>query len=168
MRSRAEFLGHSIHQMLVVFPLGLLATSLVFDIAGLIHPSEGLWITAYWMLTAGIIGAVIAAPFGTIDWLNIPARTRAKRIGALHGGGNLVVSAFFVGSWLLREYAQPLPASALACSIAGAGLALVTAWLGGELVARLGVGVHEDANLDAESSLRPQVRKRAPATMPQR
>ena len=32
-------------------------------------------------------------------------------------------------------------------------LALVTAWAGGELVERLGVGVDEGANLDAPSSL---------------
>jgi len=31
---------------------------------------------------------------------------------------------------------------------------LVTGWLGGELVNRLGVGVHENANLNAPSSLR--------------
>jgi hypothetical protein len=38
-------------------------------------------------------------------------------------------------------------------SFAGAILALFTGWLGGELVDRLGVGVDEDANLDASSSL---------------
>jgi hypothetical protein len=37
--------------------------------------------------------------------------------------------------------------------IAGAGVALVTAWLGGELVYRLGVAVDDGANLDATSSL---------------
>ena len=32
-------------------------------------------------------------------------------------------------------------------------LAMVTGWLGGELVARLGFGVDRDAHLDAPSSL---------------
>jgi hypothetical protein len=40
------------------------------------------------------------------------------------------------------------------CSFAGAGIALVTAWLGGELVDRLGIGVSDGANVDAPSSLR--------------
>ena len=35
----------------------------------------------------------------------------------------------------------------------GAGLSVVTAWLGGELVDRLGVGVYDGAHLDAPSSL---------------
>lgn len=68
MRAEARFLGHSVHQMLVVFPLGLLAT---------------------------------------------------------------VIWAF-----------------------AGAGIALVTALLGGELVDRLAVGVDEDAGVSAPGSLR--------------
>jgi uncharacterized membrane protein len=42
---------------------------------------------------------------------------------------------------------------ALVFSFFGLGLALVTGWLGGELVDRLGVGVDEGANLDAPSSL---------------
>ena len=42
---------------------------------------------------------------------------------------------------------------ALLLSFAGLLLAAVTAWLGGELVERLGVGVTSDAHLNAPSSL---------------
>ena len=31
MESRAKILGHPAHQMLIVFPLGLLATAVIFD-----------------------------------------------------------------------------------------------------------------------------------------
>jgi hypothetical protein len=47
----------------------------------------------------------------------------------------------------------PPPTEAVVASIVGLGLALVTGWLGGELVERLGVGVDEGAHLDAPSSL---------------
>ncbi len=36
MESRAKILGHPIHQMLIPFPLGLLATGVVFDIIHLV------------------------------------------------------------------------------------------------------------------------------------
>jgi uncharacterized membrane protein len=36
MESSAKALGHPIHQVLIVFPLGLLATAVVFDILRLI------------------------------------------------------------------------------------------------------------------------------------
>jgi uncharacterized membrane protein len=32
MQSRARLLGHPVHQMLIVFPLGLLATAVIFDV----------------------------------------------------------------------------------------------------------------------------------------
>ena len=155
MRSKARFLGHSLHQQLVVFPLGLLATSVLFDIVHVVGRSDTAAIVAYWVLGAGLIGALLAAPFGTVDWLAIPSGTRAKRIGALHGGGNLVVVALFAASFWLRlnDESDALSTLAFALSLAGVALALVTGWLGGELVARLGVGVDDDAGLDAPSSL---------------
>ena len=161
MESKAKLFGHPIHQMLVVFPLGLLATAVVFDVIHLAGHSPTMNAVAYWMMAAGIVGALVAAPFGTIDWLAIPKDTRAKRIGAMHGGGNLVVSLLFIASWLLRNDAATPPGTlALILSFAGAAIALLTAWLGGELVSRLGVGVYDDANVQAPSSLeaRPQAR----------
>jgi len=154
MESRAKLLGHPVHQMLVVFPLGLLATAVVFDIVHLVSGNPTMNAVAYWMMAAGIIGALVAAPFGTIDWLAIPAGTRAKSIGAMHGGGNVVVLLLFAGSWWLRRDAIDQPGW-LAHGLAwlGALVALVTAWLGGELVDRLGVGVSDQAGLDAPSSL---------------
>jgi len=154
MESRAKFLGHSVHQMLIVFPLGLLATAVIFDIIHLAADIEPFAEVAYWLIVAGLVGGAVAAPFGLVDWLAIPQNTRAKRIGAMHGGGNAVVLVLFLVSALLRSDA-PLtpPVSAYVLSFAGAALALVTAWLGGELVARLGVGVTDGANIDAPSSL---------------
>jgi uncharacterized membrane protein len=160
MDARAKLLGHPVHQMLVVFPLGLLATAVIFDLVyfGTENPVHAQ--VAFWMVVAGVVGGLVAAPFGLIDWLSIPHGTRAKRIGAMHGGGNLVVTLLFLASALLRyDRVVTPPDVAYACSFAGALLALVTAWLGGELVDRLGVGVHSNANLDAPSSLS---RARAP------
>lgn len=154
MKSRAKLLGHPIHPMLIVFPLGLLSTSLIFD---LIHlaTGEGRWAEiAYWMIAAGIIGGLVAAVFGTIDWLAIPSRTRAWAIGLWHGLGNVVVMLLFIVSWFLRRGEPDDPsAAAIVLSACGIALALVTGWLGGELVDRLGVGVDDGAHLNSPSSL---------------
>src|SRR5688572_27714833 len=148
MDSKAKLFGHSIHQMLIVFPLGLLAMGAIFDVVYLLDGSYLYGAVAYWMLVAGLAGGALAAPFGLIDWLAIPAGTRAKRVGAVHGGGNVVVLALFLASVLIRDHALAVPPiEAYVCSFAGVGFALVTAWLGGELVARLGVGVSDGANV---------------------
>lgn len=153
MRTRARLFGHPVHQMLVVFPLGLLATAVVFDLIYLGTKNEIMAAVAYWMMAAGIIGGLLAAPFGFVDWLTIPKDTRARRIGAMHGGGNLIVVALFAISWITRDTDYAPTLANMVFSFGGAFIALFTAWLGGELVDRLGVGVDEEANLNAPSSL---------------
>ena len=161
MESKVKAFGHPIHPMLIVFPLGLLATSLVFDIIHWITGNGFFSVVAFWMITVGVIGGLLAAIFGLIDWLAIPAGTRAKTIGLWHGVGNVVIVLLFIVSWLIRLNAQSNPnVFAYILSIVGVVLALFTGWLGGELVDRLGVGVDEGANLDAPSSL-----SRQPATV---
>lgn len=154
MESRAKLFGHPIHQMLVAFPLGLLATALVFDLMHLVT-GNGYWSEiAYWMIAAGVITGLLAAPFGFVDWLAIPSGTRAKRVGAIHGIGNVIVVLLYAGSWLIRRDDPRLPeALAYALAFLGGGLAMFTGWLGGELVDRLGVGVDEGAHVNAPSSL---------------
>jgi uncharacterized membrane protein len=154
MRSRARLFGHSIHQMLIVFPLGLLATSLIFDIVYLATGSPRFADISFWMIASGIVGGLLAAVFGFVDWLGIPARTRAKRIGAIHGLGNVVVVSLFTVSWLLRYDVPWAPGTfPMILSAIGVSIAMITGWLGGELVDRLAVGVDEGAHLDTPSSL---------------
>jgi uncharacterized membrane protein len=153
-----KFLGHPVHQMLIVFPLGLLATAVIFDLIYFAGGSATMAVVAYWMISAGIVGGLVAAPFGWIDWFAIPRGTRAKSVGLWHGGGNVLVLLLFVASWLLRRDVPERPeALAFVLSFGAAGLALITGWLGGELVDRLGVGVDDGAHPDAPSSLCEQV-----------
>ena len=158
MESRAKFMGHAMHPILVVFPLGLLATSVVFDTIHLVLGSSQIALAAYWMITAGIIGGLLAAVPGWIDWFAIPNDTRAWSVGLVHGLGNVFVLLLFAGSWWLRgdstvSRGDPTMFAHI-LSYAGAALAGLTGWLGGELVGRLGVGVDDGANLNASNSLK--------------
>ena len=154
MESRAKIAGHPVHPILIVFPLGLFATAVLFDVIYLVTDATQWTVVAYYMIGAGIVGGLAAAIPGWIDWFAIPGGTRAKRIGLVHGVGNVLVLGLFVLSWLLRrdQPAAP-PTEAIVAALAGAGLSVVTGWLGGELVDRLGVGVDDGAHLDSPSSL---------------
>jgi uncharacterized membrane protein len=155
MESKAKMMGHPVHPMLIVFPLGLLAASLGFDVGYLTTSNQEFAIVSFWMIGAGILGGLLAAVFGAIDWWAIPAHTRAKAIGLWHGVGNVVVVLLFILSWWVRShapgYAPPTTAVTLSCF--AVGLALITGWLGGELVDRLGIGVDDGAHLNAPNSL---------------
>lgn len=152
--SKAKLFGHAIHPILIVYPLGLLSTAVIFDVIYLFTGNTTWTTVSYWMIAAGIVGGLLAALFGVIDFLNIPYRTRAKFIGLLHGLVNLSVMILFITSWLLRTGSPEVPSTAaLALSFIGVFAALLGGWLGGELVERLGVGVSSNANLNAPSSL---------------
>jgi uncharacterized membrane protein len=107
------------------------------------------------MIAAGVLGGLLAAIFGFIDWLALPNNSRAKNIGIWHGLGNILIVTLFAMSWLLRgNNVDFVPNGfALILSFAGAALALFTAWIGGELVYHLGVGVDPGANVNAPNSI---------------
>ena len=154
MRAKATLLGHPIHPMLIVFPLGLLTVAAIFDII-YFSTRNGHWADlSYWMIASGVIGALIAAGFGMIDWLGIPENTRAKYIGLIHGLSNVVVVVLFITSWFMRRPNPTAPGmTAMMLGWIGIVFALFASWLGGELVYRLNVGVDRGANLDAPNSL---------------
>jgi uncharacterized membrane protein len=148
------------HPVLMVFPLGLLSTSVVFDLIYFVTDDGRYASAAFLMIAAGILGGLVAGVAGFLDWLKIPRGTRAKRIGAIHGIGNEVMLGIFAVSWLIRlsrDGDHAPNAIAFLLSLAAIGLAGVTGWLGSELVERLGVAVHPGAHVDAPSSLRTKV-----------
>lgn len=153
MASGARAFGHPIHPTLIVFPLGLLSTAVIFDIIRIFTGNLNWSQVAFYMIGAGVIGGLAAAVFGLFDWMGITSGTRAKRVGAIHGLGNLVVVLLFAASWWLR-WAQPGEPSKAALTLSFLGILLsgFTGWLGGELVFKHGVGVEQQAGSDAHNS----------------
>jgi uncharacterized membrane protein len=154
MDSHAKLFGHAAHPMLVVLPLGLFIFAVVCDLIYLVTREPSLGAVAYWNIGGGVVGGLAAALVGAVDWGAIPAGTRAKRIATFHGICNVVV-VLFAGSWLLRRDGVDYQPSTVAVALSVAGLAVgtVAAWLGGELVDRLGVGVDDGAHLNAPNSM---------------
>jgi uncharacterized membrane protein len=157
MRTRVRALGHSVHPMLVVFPLGLFTTAVIFDLVQLITDNDTFSQVGFWNITAGAIGAVLAAVTGLADWTSIPSQTRAKAVGLRHGGLNAAALVLFVIVWAVRiDRPGHTPGVGMfILEVIALGVASAAAWLGGELVGRLGVGVEDHAYPNAPSSLRP-------------
>jgi uncharacterized membrane protein len=142
MAGGAKAFGHPVHPMLVVFPLGLFWTAIIFDIIRLIGGNPTWGQVSFYLIAAGVIGGLVAAVFGLTDWLAIESGTPPKRIGAKHGLLNVLVVLLFAVSWWFRSTDPNQPSGlALTLSFLGFLLSLYTGWLGGELVYGHGVGV---------------------------
>jgi len=155
MEAKAKLLGHPIHQMVIVLPLGLLIAAWIADVAFYLSGVAVLAEVAYWNTIGGIATGLFAAIFGFIDWIAIPLNTRAKRIGAWHAGCNCVVLLLFAASLMVKHATVGhVPTTlSLVCATAGLVIGGVSGWLGGELVNRLGIGVSPGADVNARSSL---------------
>jgi uncharacterized membrane protein len=151
MESRTQLFGHPVHQMLVTFPIGAFGVAVTSDALYAWRHERKFQNAATLALDFGLVTAAVAAPFGLVDWLAIRPGTRAKRVGLWHALGNTALLGIFGSSRWLRSRGDVRRANWLS----GAGLLLsgVTAWLGGELINRHGIGVHRQIGLDAPSSL---------------
>ena len=156
MESRFKVAGHAVHPMLITVPLGSFLGAAVFDAVHVLSGSEEASVVAFWMIATGVVGGLAAGLFGFLDWIAVPRGTRARRVGLVHALTNDAVLVLYASSWLLRQDEPARDPSVTALVLAYGALALsgLGGWLGGELVEKLGVGVDDDAHLDAVSSLR--------------
>jgi uncharacterized membrane protein/nitrite reductase/ring-hydroxylating ferredoxin subunit len=142
MKSRASFKSHPLHPILVVFPIAFFTGTLIFDILSLIFVDVVFWVTAKYMELAGIIGAVMAAIPGLIDYLyTVPPKSSGKKRAAQHGLINSTALIFFTIAWLMKKDPGVLPAVVIILEVAGIVLLSIGGWLGGTLVYRNQIGV---------------------------
>ena len=139
--SRASIAGHPIHPMLVVIPLGLWVTALVFDIVRAVTGNP-LWTTlAFWNIVLGVAGALLAAVPGFLDYPGMAGRI--GRIATWHMALNLGAVVLFAVNAFVRMRVGPDSGWPLALSVIGVVGVFVSGWLGGEMVYRERYGVQE-------------------------
>lgn len=139
--------GHPFHALLVTVPIGSWVAAVIFDIVALAGDDpEAFTIGARWLYGIGVIGAVVAAVFGLLDYTRLTPGTRARRIATLHMVLNLSAVVIFAIVWALHLGVEQVPVGALVLGIVGLlGLA-VSGFLGGELVFRHGVRVADETD----------------------
>jgi uncharacterized membrane protein len=145
LRSTARIAVHPIHTLLVPIPITCFAGTLVTDIA-YAETANMQWANmSAWLLTVGLIVALLAVIAGFIDFLG-DRRIRDLRAVWIHAIGNAValVLAIFNAFIHSRDAYTSVVPTGLILSILTVLILLVTAWMGGELVYRHRVGVLGD------------------------
>ncbi len=151
MASPASIAKHPFHPMFVVFPIGLWVFSLVADIIYLAGKNAAWSIVAYYCIIGGIVGGLIAAIFGFIDWASLKP-SRAKRVGTTHMILNLVITALFIINFAIRSQPTFNYTGPFILSIISIVLLVISGWLGGEMVYVHGVAVEGKIDVDRDPS----------------
>jgi uncharacterized membrane protein len=132
--SRLSVAGQAVQPILVMFPLGLFAMALLFDLADLAGGPAFLGALAYWNIVAGLVSGALAAVAGAVDVM-FSRRPQDRRLGVLRSLINVGVLVIFAVIAMLRVQADEraiggglFVVELLALSLAGFG-----AWFGGEI-----------------------------------
>jgi uncharacterized membrane protein len=137
--------GHPFHPIMVTVPIGAWTGALILDIGShLVDDPTGLARGAFWLVAVGIVGAVVAAALGLMDFSTIPKGTPAARTGLMHMGLNTVVLVLFVISYLARrgdDFSEASNTTALVLALIGLLVLGASGWLGGKLSYHYGVRV---------------------------
>jgi len=141
MKDVARIGNHPIHPMLVSIPIGLWIFSLVTDIIYRVNGSEIWAYVAYYSIAGGIIGALLAAVPGFVDFFALKP-SRVKYLALWHMIINVAALILFGINLYLRTGA-PDAAGPFILSIIGVLSILVAGWLGGQMVYVHGYGVDE-------------------------
>lgn len=145
--------GHPIHPILVTVPIGVWIASLIFDLVS--HGADdGRPYTdgAELLIGIGVIGAILSAVFGLLDYRGIPKRTPAFATATTHLLLNDVVIVLFAVSWFVRRASdeESTPVWLIVLSIIALLLLSVSGYLGGKLAYRYGVRVADEATQQRE------------------
>lgn len=134
MESRLKIAGQAVQPLLVMFPLGLFAMAVIFDVADLLGGPGILGTLAYWNVVAGLIGGVLATLAGAID-LAFVRRADTRRIGVLRTLVSMGVLILFAVILMVRVGHADRGAGfgLLVLELLALGLAGFGAWFAGQL-----------------------------------
>jgi len=151
---------HPVHPMLIPFPIGLWVFSFVADVIFLMGWGGPVWNdVAFYTMVGGMVGALLAAPFGLLDLLSVQDRV-TKRVGTMHMVLNLLIVALFAVDLWLRRQTGTAAGTPFTLSAVAMLMLLASGWLGGEMVYVHGAGVQPPLQR-RETEIRTEVRTEA-------
>jgi uncharacterized membrane protein len=140
--------GHPFHPILITIPIGAWVSSIVFDvIAAASDDPTPFVIGAQALIAIGVVGAVIAAIFGFMDFTMIAPGTPAKKTAVIHMSLNLGIVVLYVINYLVRAGADRDEVSVLGVVLSVIALLVLGAsgYLGGKLAYHYGIRVAREA-----------------------
>lgn len=148
MKSKAHIKSHPLHPILIVFPIAFFIGAFVFDCLSIVYNNNTFWQTGFYLVYAGIAGALLAAIPGIIDYIyTVPPNSSGKKRAASHGLINIINVLIFSFVAYYRSANDDAVTTVLIMEGIGVILLLIAGWMGATLVHRNQIGVdHRYAN----------------------
>lgn len=134
-----EPLGHALHPALTDAPLGLWSSSMLLDLVG----GKDKRSASQLLLAAGLVSAVPTAMTGLAEWRRT-ARPES-RVASLHAVLNSAALVLYAASLAARRRGRH--EAGVAMSLAGTGVSVASAFLGGHLTTARKTGSRHPAYL---------------------
>jgi uncharacterized membrane protein len=152
MSTPASIAKHPVHPILVAFPIGLFAFSLACDVIyGIVD--QPVWATvAFYCMGGGIIGGLLAAVPGFIDFLSF-RESAIKILATKHMAANILGLIIYSVNFSLRLKDEIAFTGALSLSVFGVIILALGGWIGGEMVYVKGIAVEPAEQLSKKSNL---------------
>ncbi len=144
MSTPASIRHHPIHPMLVVFPMGLWVFSVLCYLIFLLSGVAVWWTVSLYTMGGGILGGILAAVPGTIDFLSL-GKSRVQNVALAHMISNNVALTIFSIALVLAIFWEGHTMAPFILSLFGLLALGIGGWLGGALVYEHGVGVEHVA-----------------------
>ena len=146
---RGRWLGHALHPLLTDFPLGCWLSAGLLDLLG----GRKSRPAARRLIGLGLVFSLPTAAAGLADWSVAKNNDdKVRRLGVVHGVGNMIVALLYFRSWRSRRQGNHL--RGLLWGMSGGSLAWGTGWLGGHMAIAYGAAEGERGlSADQPSSL---------------
>ncbi len=136
----------NLHPFLIHFPIALLTSSFVFDLAGILTNRKSLNDAGWWTMLFGMLGLTAAVVTGLLAEKSVVVSATAQEHFESHQQIAFVVAGIYATLFLWRIANKGnLPANwrwwFLGIALLGVAGIWICAWHGGEMVYRFGVGV---------------------------
>lgn len=158
MASPASIKKHPLHPMLVALPIGLWVFALVCDVVRVCGGGLQWNTVALYCVAGGIVGAVIAAIPGLIDYRSID-EPEMGRIATIHLWVNTGALVIFAADLWCRFHFPPESDIPWILCLVGVAAVGFGGWLGGEMVYVKGMAVEAVEKLAKKAEKQPRLKR---------
>lgn len=154
--ANGTWLEHPLHPLLTDVPVGSWTVALLLELIAIVFSVQNLGLASGVAIGLGILAALAAMATGFMDWMDVDPPEKA--LGMLHAIFNIAATALFLIAFLMLWSSNwTIDISSFVVALVGYLVITVGAYLGGDLVFRMGTMINRNAYSSGPKDLTPAI-----------